>query len=297
MGSEGYTIIIPYYERYVQTRSLLEDIAAYCVGNDRVPVDKVIIADDGSKTDEARFFSGIFSSFLRVEYIRTEHTGPVNAINAALEKANTDIVVVISSDTRLVNRDKFKTNARISYDPLGYLVSMLTMHDDIGLIVPVILTEESYDLVLAMDYSFRIGDLTSHPKGLLMLSAEILSWKGFQARGILSARGSCVCFKKRIGDKEIRLDSELTRWYRWVDDLSAQIREAGKYCVLTHHALVSHPMFPEQVEGSFSVLEAEEIDRVNKAFYDKWNDKRSLFSPEAANRIIRHSYIPGLSVI
>lgn len=272
----SFSVIIPVFERYKETISLLDSILAK---TDLSEVDQIFLVNDGSSDKQIDHIQGLMARVLPIKMVKQSHLGPVAAINKVLPEIKSDYVAVISSDAELVSAKE--AGVQGSAHPLNSLARVLDSVDDIGLVAPMVLVKGSLDKVLTLDYTFAKGTTEPRPMGLLLPTKQIASWMPFTLRSAMSVRGTCLMFRRSMIDG---LYNQLHPWFRWQDDLCMRIRAEGKYCAFTNKVMVAHGIYGDSIPNSFSELTREEFLETNRKFRERWADRQDLFDPASLYR-------------
>jgi len=177
-------------------------------------VDEVILIDNGSATDLTPIAR---MSQLPIRIVRLlEHQSFGAAINAGIETARNDLILLLHSDTLIAS------------DP-ALAAHYLTRHPDIGVIGGKLFAAgQERGLVLHAGYEARPGRIAPHPLGDRV-------WDVFHEPRSVDAVSSACMMIRRVG-----LHADERYWFRFEDiDLCYQYLQHSLKVVL-HPALTAH---------------------------------------------------------
>lgn len=204
---------------------------------------EVIVVDDASDDDSAIYLHKHFPEVTVIT--KTKHEGFASSVNAGVEKANGDIVILLNTD---IAPEK------------GYLEPLLAHFSDPNV--------------------FAVGCLDkSHEKGEIILRGRGIGWweKGLYVhkRGEVDkadtawVSGGSGAFKKSVWMELGGMDTRFNPFY-WEDiDLSYRAKEKGYRVLFEPKSMVHHYHEEGKIKSEFTKEEIEQIVYRNQ-FYFVW---------------------------
>lgn len=270
----SYSIVIPTYNRVKALTALIEDIKESPVT--KFP-DEIIIADDGSDDEEIGYVAPIMTdSLIPIRHMPLQHRGQPYAIKDALETVSSKIAIIMHDDIRLIAKEELPKRYKVVDNPLETLSAMAYNSKTAGIASPFILSLEYPRYILHGDIAFHETSLKTYSAQWHMFFSPVRRVGEYRWHPRTTTHGYCFALKMEAYRKTKGIDT-IFNPFKWEQDLSFQIRQAGYKVYLTHDVVVYHApvtTYPSgSIRGKFALSQENEEVFVKKWYESNlWND-------------------------
>jgi len=244
VGVPKVSVVVIGYNRFAETT---ERCLASLLADPRCDDWQIVVVDNGSDASDRDAFEQARERYPRMELVRLENNkGYPGGMNAGLEKARGDFMILVSSDVLL------------PVGTVGRLTTAMKAHPQAGLIGPV----SSYagnEQQIFVEHALPVAEI--------VLAGSRFADAGGEDTSCLSAYRldfCCVCLRRSVYQALGGFDEAFNPGYYEDFDYSLRVRNAGHTVLIAEHVFVFH-----EGGGTFGRVseETKKLIKRNKAYF------------------------------
>ena len=247
------SVIIPIYNALEDVKNLLKSLKE----NFNFDLGNVVLINDYSNAETSDFLKNYCSENLEFQLINNEENlGFIKTCNKGLHQTNSEIAVLLNSDT--VIPSKFAE----------LIIKCFDSDKNIGLASPIGSNSNSY--YIYSRHGLTLEDMNHKLRNSHRCSYPLLP----------EAEGFCFCIRRKVIEKQGYLDEIYGKGYHEEVDYSYRALTNGWKIVLIDDLYVYHKR-----QASFGTVERDKLIKQNdKVFYERWQGFREQY--KAKNNIV-----------